>query len=78
MVLSTFYDVAHGRRNRNPIAIDTGTNTRTLQGAGFGFTWARQDDFQVRMSLAWRLSGAPTFDRADRRPRLYFQLAKML
>lgn len=77
-VVSAFFDIGHGKLNRAPTASDTGTNTRTLSGAGLGLTWGRQDDFLVRGSLAWRLSGAPVSDPADRRPRLFLQFAKYL
>ncbi len=76
---SVFYDIASGKLNKNPPPNPLNPdNTRTLQGAGFGLTWARQDDFLVRASLAWRLSGHPLSDPADRKPRLYFQLQKFL
>jgi len=77
VVLATFFDAAHGRINRNalPLPVD---NTRDLRGAGFGVTWGKQDDFNIRGTLAWRLTDAPTGDRSDRRPRLYFQLVKYL
>ena len=77
LVGSLFFDWAHGRLNKNPLPLDN-PNTRTLRGFGLGLTWARTDDFLVRTSLAWRLSGPPISDPADRKPRLYFQLQKNL
>ena len=75
---SIFYDRARGKLNDNPLPAEVPTNTRTLSGAGFGVTWARQDDFLVRASVAWRTTGLPISDTADRKPRLYFQLIKFL
>lgn len=77
-VASLFYDFARGRLNKEPLPIETPTNIRTLQGFGFGLNWGRQDDFLIRASLAWRLSGPPTSDPADRTPRLFFTLQKYL
>jgi hemolysin activation/secretion protein len=75
---AAFYDWARGEANRLPQPAEIRTNTRTLQAAGFGLTWSRQDDFLVRLSLAWRLTGSPISDPIDRKPRLYFQLQKNL
>jgi len=79
LVGSVFFDWARGKLNdkppSNPLAPD---NIRTLSGVGFGLTWARQDDFLVRGSIAWHTTGAPISDPADRRPRLYFQVQKNL
>ena len=76
LVASLFFDAAHGKLNENPLPAEM--NTRTLRGAGLGLTWGRQDDFFLRGSLAWRLTGAPTSDPTDRKPRLYFQAVKYL
>jgi hemolysin activation/secretion protein len=77
IILSAFYDIAHGKQSHDPLPFET-NNTRTLQGIGVGATWGRQDDFLLRGTIAWRLSGAPVSDRADRQPRLFFQLTKNL
>jgi hemolysin activation/secretion protein len=76
LVGSVFYDLGHGTFNRKPMADEL--NRRTLQGAGVGVSWLAQNNFLVRTSVAWRLSGAPTADPVDRKPRLYFQLVKNL
>jgi len=78
LVAAAFFDWAHGEVNKDPLPLDAGRNTRTLSGAGLGLTWARNDDFFVRASLAWRLTGAPSSDPVDRKPRLYFQMQKNL
>ena len=77
LVGSVFYDIGHGKLNEDPLPTDT-MRTRTLQGAGFGLTWGRQDDFFLRGTLAWRLTGQPISDPVDRKPRLYFQAVKYL
>lgn len=76
LIGSVFYDYATGQLNRDPNPGEF--NRRTLQGAGLGVHWLLQDSFFLRASLAWRLSGTPTSDPADRKPRLYFQLVKYL
>ena len=73
---SVFYDYGVGRLSHRPNPGEF--NRRTLQGAGLGATWLLQDNFFVRASLAWRLSGSATSDPADRKPRLFFQLVKHL
>jgi len=77
VIASAFYDFGRGKQSHNPLPFET-NNRRTLQGIGVGVTWGRQDDFLVRATLAWRLSGEPLSDRADRLPRLFFQLTKNL
>jgi hemolysin activation/secretion protein len=76
VVLSAFVDVGHAKFNEDPFPEQTTPNTRTLSAAGFGAIWGRQDDFSIRASLAWRLSGRPTSDTSDRKPRLYVQASK--
>jgi hemolysin activation/secretion protein len=78
LTASLFHDYGRGRLIDKPLAIEEPTNVRTLQGAGFGLTWGRQDNFILRGTLAWRLSGQPISDPADRKPRLFFQFAKFL
>lgn len=76
LIASAFYDYGHGKLNEDPLPAEM--NTRTLRGAGIGLTWSRQEDFFLRGTLAWRITGAPTSDPADRKPRLYFQAVKLL
>jgi hemolysin activation/secretion protein len=77
-VASAFYDYGRGKLFDKPLAVEEPSNIRTLQGAGLGLAWGRADDFFVRGSLAWRLSGHPINDTHDRRPRLFIQLVKYL
>jgi hemolysin activation/secretion protein len=77
VVLSAFFDAARGKINHDPLPRDP-SNTRHLRGVGFGATWARQDDFQLRAVIAWRVTGAAVSDPDDRKPRFYFQAIKFL
>ena len=77
-VASGFFDYGRGRLNKDPLPLEIPGNVRTLRGVGVGLTWARQDDFLLRATLAWRLSDAPVADPVDRRPRLFFVLQKYL
>jgi hemolysin activation/secretion protein len=73
-----FFDWAHGRLNKNPLPPQTPSNIRTLSGVGVGVTWTKTDDFLVRGTLAWRLTGNPISEPDDKKPRLFFQLQKNL
>jgi hemolysin activation/secretion protein len=73
-----FFDWARGRLNKDPLALEAANNIRVLRGVGFGLTWSKQDDFLVRGTLAWRLSGAPLSDPQEKKPRVFFQLQKNL
>lgn len=73
-----FVDASQGRVNKIALPNDTAPNTRRLAGVGLGLTWGRPDDFLLRGTAAWRLSGPPAGDPADRRPRFYLQLSKSL
>lgn len=73
-----FFDWARGRLNKDPLPLETANNIRVLRGVGFGLTWSKQDDFLLRGTLAWRLSGAPQSDPEDKRPRVFFQMQKNL
>ncbi len=44
----------------------------------YSLSWSRQGDFSLRGTLAWRLTGAPISDPADRKRRLYLQLVEHL
>jgi hemolysin activation/secretion protein len=77
-VASLFFDYAHGKLNEDPLPADAGRNERTLRGLGIGLTFGSADNFFLRGTLAWRLSGPPTSDPVDRKPRLFFQAVKFL
>ena len=64
-----FYDVGRIKINVNPWT--TGTNYRTLAGAGLGLRYAYKA-FSVDGLLAWRThGGAPTSDTRNRNPRVW-------
>ncbi|MEO8247791.1 MAG: ShlB/FhaC/HecB family hemolysin secretion/activation protein [Burkholderiales bacterium] len=72
-----FYDAAHGRIVRNPLATDSG-NSRNLRGAGLGVSWSRPRNFSIGATLAWRAgTSAAVTDGGGRNPRLYVQLQKV-
>lgn len=73
-----FADASQGRINKVALPNDTAPNRRRLAGVGLGLTWGRPDDFLLRATAAWRVSGPPAGDPVDRRPRLYLQLSKSL
>jgi len=73
-----FVDASHGRVNKMALPNDTAPNVRRLAGVGLGLTWGRPDDFLLRATAAWRVSGPPAGDLVDRRPRMYLQLSKSL
>lgn len=77
-VAALFVDASHGRINKIALPDDTAPNTRQLAGVGAGLTWGRPDDFLLRATAAWRVSGTPEGDPVDRRPRFYLQLSKSL
>ncbi len=61
--------------NENPFA--AGANDRHLSAAGFGLTWVRANDFQVKLTLAKRLGNqASTASDTDRRTRGWVQAIK--
>lgn len=73
-----FVDASQGRINKIALPNDTALNRRRLAGVGLGLTWGRPDDFLLRATAAWRVSGPPAGDPADKRPRFYLQLSKSL
>jgi hemolysin activation/secretion protein len=78
LVALAFFDWARGRLNKDPLPLEVPANMRTLSGIGLGLTWTKQDDFLVRATLAWRMTGRPVSDPDDKKPRLFFQLQKNL
>jgi len=61
--------------NENPFI--TGANGRHLTGGGFGLTWGRASDFQVKLTVATRLgSEHSTASDTDQRTRGWAQVIK--
>ncbi|CAN5714799.1 ShlB/FhaC/HecB family hemolysin secretion/activation protein [soil metagenome] len=72
-----FYDAARGKQSRNASPFDTGPNSRSLRGAGFGASWARPGSFAINATLAWRAgTERAVTDGGDHNPRLYVQVQK--
>lgn len=72
--LSGFIDVAQGRLNHQPIAID-GNNKRHLSGVGIGLNGTLPGGVNLQASLAVATSASPTSD-ADRSVRVWVQANK--
>ncbi|MDB5828841.1 MAG: polypeptide-transport-associated protein [Variovorax sp.] len=72
-----FYDAAHGRQSHDASPFDTGPNSRSLRGLGFGVSWARPGSFALNATLAWRDGTARAVtDGGGHNPRLFVQLQK--
>ena len=76
-VVSLFYDVGHVTfRHRLPTDKAPPLNTAAFSGAGIAVSWARGNDYALRLSIAKPLSGTPKADTVARDPRLYAQFTK--
>ncbi|MFN0184907.1 MAG: ShlB/FhaC/HecB family hemolysin secretion/activation protein [Aquabacterium sp.] len=75
MVFSAFFDFGTVKlQQQPPTPIDSSEvieNTRKLSGWGIGGVWERPQNFSVRVSLAWPISGKAEADPKVRNPRLY-------
>jgi len=69
-----FFDIGTAREYHSPLPTDIG-NDRTLAGEGVGLQWLRPGLPEVSATLAWRATGPPVTD-ADRRPRVWVQIAQ--
>jgi hemolysin activation/secretion protein len=70
-----FVDTGGVTINENPFI--TGANTRHLTGGGFGLTWVRASDFQVKLMVATRMgSESSTASDTDQRTRGWVQAIK--
>ncbi|MBE0625266.1 MAG: ShlB/FhaC/HecB family hemolysin secretion/activation protein [Burkholderiales bacterium] len=74
MHLVGFADTSTVTRNNNPWA--PGDNSRTLSGAGVGFTWADYNNFVVNAYWAWKLGNEAATYAPDKNGRLWVQLVK--
>lgn len=70
----SFFDIGMARAYHSPLPTDT-DNRRTLAGEGLGLQWLRPGRPAVSASVAWRATGPPVTD-ADRRPRVWLQIAQ--
>ena len=74
MQLIGFVDTGSVTINKNPWF--TGTNTRTLSGAGVGITWAESNNFFVRAYYARKLGSEKAISAPDRNGRFWIQGVK--
>lgn len=72
--LTVFADGGTGHLHHSPLSSDA-NNSRTLSGAGVGFSWSHAARIGVSGFLAWRTDAAPTSD-TDRTPRIWVQGVK--
>jgi len=75
MIGAAFVDVGFGQIHTDPLTTDK-PKTITRSGTGLGLTWGRPDDFLVRGSVAWPLTGAPIGGAGDRVPQFFIQVQK--
>ena len=68
-----FFDTGSVRLEENPYV--AGPNTLTRSGAGVGATWAANNNFQIKASYAWRLTG-PATSAPDRSGQFWFEIVK--
>lgn len=74
MQLIGFVDAGRVTTNRNPWV--AGSNSRTLSGAGVGFTWTDVNDFSLRMYYAVKLGNERAISAPDKNGRFWIQVVK--
>ena len=76
MHLIGFADIGNATLSKNPWA--AGQNSRTLSGAGVGFTWADQNNFAVNTYYAFKLGNEAATSAPDSSGRFWIQIVKYL
>ena len=74
MQLIGFVDTGTVTINKNPWTNEQ--NSRTLSGAGVGFTWMAYNNFSVKAYYAFKLGGEEATSAPDRSGRFWIQLVK--
>ena len=69
-----FVDAGGVTLNENPFA--AGNNRRNLAGGGLGLSWARANDFQVKLTVARRIGSERVLSDSDDRMRGWLQAIK--
>jgi len=69
-----FVDTGAVTLNKNPWF--TGTNHRSLSGAGVGLTWIDYNNFTLSAYYAWKLSDDRALSAPDKNGRLWVQAVK--
>ncbi|WP_157040600.1 ShlB/FhaC/HecB family hemolysin secretion/activation protein [Selenomonas sp. oral taxon 478] len=54
----------------------TGSDSRSLYGAGLGVNWSNDDNWVARVNYAWKLGHEPAVSDSDRSGRFWFQVYK--
>jgi hemolysin activation/secretion protein len=75
-VLQPFVFVDGGGVTLNEYPFAIGANRRTLKGGGIGLSWARAQDFQVKLTLAARIGSQRAISDTDERTRGWVQAIK--
>jgi len=76
-VLQPFVFVDGGSVRINELPFAAGNNRRHLAGGGIGLSWARANDFQVKLTLASRIGNQPSSaSDSDRHVRGWVQAIK--
>jgi hemolysin activation/secretion protein len=76
MQLIGFVDTGSVTINKNPWPGAGEPNSRTLSGAGVGFTWMAYNNFSVKAYYAFKLGGEEATSAPDRSGRFWIQLVK--
>ena len=75
LMFNGFIDIGTAKLNSKPLITDVG-NTRNIWGYGLGVNLAKQGDYLVRTSIAWRGNNNLPLADVDRKPRAWIQLSK--
>ena len=70
---SVFYDHGAVKGSKDPWSGATGDNSRTLNGAGVGLLWQRDDWASIRLDYAWKLGSEEATADEDKQGRLWLQ-----
>ena len=73
--MTAFYDYGHVTVNKQTWA-GAGDNGRTLQGAGIGLLWVKNNDASVRLDYAWKTDDSQTPSSESKNGRLWLQAVK--
>jgi hemolysin activation/secretion protein len=76
MQLVGFGDIGGVRVNHSPGAWATGSNNRTLYGAGLGLTWMDYNNFSVKAYYAYRLGSEKVLSGPNSPGQFWIQLVK--
>lgn len=71
-----FIDTGGVTANKDRWAAADAKNHRTLSAAGLGLTWGEPNNYQVRMSYAWKVGHEDATSDHDRNGRFWFGIVK--